>query len=389
MWPAARAHETEQKARNSYVPPMVDLGGAMPDLGQVLRGYGEPQDAVGELVQAEQNIGVDMNTKAWPKTNSKNQNRDQFGYGDVEFEWAPPSNRRKEVPDPDKKGAMIWIPGYIAMCCCPNPNCIRFQGDVEEGLPRGLFGQQYDDVAALEACKVSTNYCKKCYHKEWERCKVKSGCHNGRHAKGRSPAHKVLSKVLPMHIANATPASQIDHEEYAERVHSEDELPATKAEKKKKKRKSTDLTEPEPEPVGIGPGSDGIVYAAEVILPELGDMAAVADDEAEVMAAVADEVNSFYPKMCERPIRRRDPEEYEKKQLAVQAKKTANKVKRDHAKAHKEEEKTKAKLKVPIPASAQANKRAKVDSEKSNSDSDASDDSDWNLTPINDAFMCI
>ena len=62
-----------------------------------------------------------------------------------------------------------------------------------------------------------------------------------------------MTKVLPAHVFKATPASQIDHDEYVERIGSgidmDDELPATKAEKKKKKRKKRDelpdLTEPE------------------------------------------------------------------------------------------------------------------------------------------------
>ena len=363
--PAGGATQLSPVDMDDILPPMPGLAKALP------LNACDPNDWKEELEANKKKPKADekgLNTKPWPKFCGKNQNKDRYGYGDTRWQWAPAAHRRQRVPDPDNPGAQIQVPGYEAMCICDNRHCIRFKGSKMDGIDRGMFAKQWDDPAAMEACKLSTNYCPECYHKEWERCKVKQGCHNGRHAKGKAPPHQAQPKRMPKHVLEATPASQIDHGEFVDLDDDElppfDEVPPLKKmkEKEEKAKKADELLA---EPMAIA--SDGIVYAdASAVVPD-----SIAEEyEWNTMAEDAD---STIPKWYGRPTRR-DPDVQEREEAMKK-----EKAEKAAAKAAAKAEKAAAK------ATAKATARVKTKVKKAmmqTKEEVSADGIDWRMSPM-------
>ena len=127
-----------------------------------------------------------MNVEDWPATCNKKGARDKHNYASMTFAWVPAAQY-----------------SYKRMCNCDHPYCVRYHcGDIKEFC---FFYYQHEDNAALEKCKIARNYCKKCFKKEWERCKVAAGAHNGRPA---GTPHQVLEKKMSKNIMLSFPESK-------------------------------------------------------------------------------------------------------------------------------------------------------------------------------------
>ena len=96
-----------------------------------------------------------MNVEDWPATCNKKGARDKHNYASMTFAWVPAAQY-----------------SYKRMCNCDHPYCVRYHGGISGGF---IINRE---PCSIGERKIVRNYCKKCFKKEWERCKVAAGAHN-------------------------------------------------------------------------------------------------------------------------------------------------------------------------------------------------------------------
>ena len=167
--------------------PIATLSKALKDINK---------DEISEA-EARTMLKSTMNTKPWPThCNKTNGVKDMYNYGDVPWNWVPPSKRNCTVADPDNPAMFIKVPGYQNMCKCSHQWCARYVGDPKLGLDPGPFFYIYEHPSLMDRCMLASSYCKSCYKLEYDRCKVAAGAHNGKHAEGQAAPHQALSEDL-------------------------------------------------------------------------------------------------------------------------------------------------------------------------------------------------